>query len=132
MSGTQRDIQSDWLSPFPGLIGMALTFARLRALLDYDAETGRFTWRVNRGRNYCAGMPAGTTDKHGRNQIQIDRIIYRCGSLAFFWMTGRRSVADHINNDSGDDRWSNLREATVSQNGANKRVQSNKMYSNLK
>ena len=47
-------------------------------------------------------------------------------------MTGRQSVADHINNDPSDDRWSNLREATASQNGANKRAQSNKMYSNLK
>jgi len=110
----------------------SLTHARLRELLDYNPETGVFTWRVHRERYYCAGKIAGTTDKHGRHQIQIDKKIYRAGSLALFWMTGRMAVADHINCDPSDDRWSNLRKATPAQNGANKRPHKRKLYSPLK
>jgi hypothetical protein len=36
-----------------------------------------------------------------------------------------KNLIDHINTDKSDDRFSNLREATVSQNGANRLAQRN-------
>lgn len=43
--------------------------------------------------------------------------------LAWFFMTGEWPILDidHINGDRSDNRWSNLRLANDSQNGANKR-----------
>lgn len=101
-----------------------LTADRLRELLGYDPATGKFIWRVNlRGRWARKGAIAGTLRADGRRQICLDQIIYLTGPLAFLWMTGRRptKLIDHINLDRDDDRWSNLREANHSQNGANSR-----------
>jgi hypothetical protein len=101
---------------------MAVSFARLRALLDYDPKTGRFTWRRNGlGRFMRKGAIAGTLRKNGYRQICIDQTIYMAGRLAIFWMTGEwpPEVSDHINRAPDDNRWSNLRPATMSQNGAN-------------
>jgi hypothetical protein len=103
---------------------MALSQARLRELLDYDPISGSFTWRVNgRGRFMRKGAIAGAISKDRRRQICIDQKFYSAGSLAWFWMTNEwpPDVVDHINLDAKDDRWSNLRLATYSQNGANAR-----------
>jgi hypothetical protein len=125
-------MNSLWVSPFLGEIGMAtsLTHARVRELLNYNPKTGRFTWRVDRpGRQARkAGSIAGTLTKTGYRQICIDRRLYRSAPLAFFWMSGRwpKRHMDHINVNPSDDRWSNLREANESQNGANMRPQRKK------
>jgi hypothetical protein len=102
----------------------SLTAKRLRQLLDYDPAIGQFTWLVNTkpqsGGRGSKGNRAGTrTNK--RPMICIDGRQYRASRLAFLWMTGRWPQAhiDHINLDSADNRWINLREATHSQNGAN-------------
>jgi hypothetical protein len=102
-----------------------LTAARLRELLDYDPATGQFAWRVNRrGRFARIGQRAGSPRKDGRLQICIDERIYFASRLAVLWMTGEwpRQLVDHRNCNPADDRWTNLREATFSQNGANSRA----------
>ena len=113
----------------------SLTHARLRELLDYDPETGRFTWRVNGcGRFMRAGASAGSIKKRGHRQICIDQVIYMAGPLAVFWMTHRwpKRLVDHSNAIADDDRWTNIREADHSQNGANSRTWKNKKYSQFK
>jgi hypothetical protein len=99
-----------------------LTQNQLKRLLDYDPKTGRFTWRVNRGRYYCAGKTAGCTSGRGYRLIRIKRKNYPTGRLAFLWMTGRWPLkeVDHKNRILDDDRWSNLRLASRSQNCANR------------
>lgn len=101
---------------------------RLRELLDYDYESGQFTWRVDRrGRFARAGVVAGTlTKKDGRNQICVDGRIYLASRLAVLWMTGRwpARLVDHRNLTPADDSWKNLRDADHSQNGANSRGRS--------
>jgi hypothetical protein len=99
----------------------SLTAARLRELLDYNPRTGRFTWRVDKtGRGARKGATAGTVTKRYRI-ICIDLKRYNASRLAFLWMTNRwpKFQADHINLDTTDDRWRNLRDATPSQNTAN-------------
>lgn len=111
---------------------MKLTQARLKELLHYDPATGIFTWLERPIRNYrhdkmwndaWAGHPAGTA-KDGYRVVSLGYgRFYRLHRLAFLYMTGRfpRHDTDHINGNRADNRWSNLREATRSQNLANGR-----------
>lgn len=105
----------------------SLTAARLREVLDYDAKAGRFTWRSNRGGLAVPGAIAGVIQPHGYRRISVDGKSYYAARLAIFWITGSwpRQIVDHMNGVRNDDRWSNIREATQSQNLANKRRQIN-------
>lgn len=110
-----------------------LTQIRLKELLDYDPETGQFTWRVTRSNKVRAGDFAGCI-AHGRYQIQIDYSIYYAARLAVLWMTGElpENQVDHINCNPTDNRWDNLRPADDFQNGANRQARKGKKYSDLK
>ena len=103
---------------------MTLTADRLREVLDYDPATGVFTCRVSRGgrRGGSIGSVAGRIRKRdGYIVIMVDREDYAAHRLAFLWMTGEwpPDCVDHINRNTGDNKWSNLRNATVAQNNAN-------------
>lgn len=113
----------------------------IRNLLDYDPETGVFRWRErtvamfdatprrtaeHRCANWngrFAGIVAGVIRSGGYLQIFIFGGHHRAHRLAWLYMTGAWPLAeiDHINLDPSDNRWENLREATHSQNGTNKR-----------
>jgi len=105
-----------------------VTAERLRELLQYDPETGDWTWLVDRI-NICgrvlirAGDPAGTWRGDGYHEIMIDRVGYLSHRLAFLYILDRwpPDDVDHINLNRGDNRWSNLREATRCQNRMNQR-----------
>jgi hypothetical protein len=125
-------MKASFSSPFFGVgIGMTalLTHARLRELLNYDPETGRFTWRVSTNKRIVVSERAGHVDDHnGYRRIGIDGTQYRAGRLAFCLMTGKLPAndVDHINGIRDDDRWINLREANDSQNVANSPLYSGK------
>lgn len=95
----------------------------LKELLEYDSETGIWTWLVSRGRAK-AGSVAGTIHHHGYRQIMINEKIYRAARLAHFYMTGEwpENDMDHINRIRDDDRWENLRPANRSENTINRGI----------
>lgn len=103
---------------------MPLTASRLRELMRYCAETGEFTWRVNRGTNQTAGKRAGARRKDGYWAIIIDKEFHLAHRAAFLYMTGEfpSDQVDHIDTDRGNNAWSNLRQATNGQNIANRTV----------
>lgn len=97
-----------------------LTQARLKELMQYDPETGVFTRLSGRGGKPAGGFVGGP-DKDGYWMISVDGVRYKAHRLAFMYMLGRwpQGDVDHINRTTGDNRWSNLREASRSQNMAN-------------
>jgi hypothetical protein len=106
---------------------MILTQTKLKELLDYDPETGTFIWKVNRGGRFRAGKEAGWPNELGYRIITIGRKTYRGSHLAWLAVHGRLPAEemDHINGEPTDDRISNLRPATSSQNKWNTRIQKN-------
>jgi hypothetical protein len=98
-----------------------MTQEELKTLLRYDPETGKFFWIHARG-NLKAGAPAGASDKQGYRVIGVNGKYHKAHRLAFLYMTGKfpPDMVDHINRDTGDNRWENLREVTRSQNCQNK------------
>lgn len=96
---------------------------RLLGLVSYCKETGVFTRNQafsHFGKSYPAGSMVGT--RCGRYySIKLDRRMYKAHNLAFFYVTGKwpEVYMDHIDCDGFNNAWSNLREATASQNRQN-------------
>ena len=91
----------------------------LKSILHYDPITGIWTWLKD---NYSvkSGDIAGSFN-HGYCRIQIDEKKYGSHVLAWFYMTGEwpENLVDHINTNTRDNRWINLRKATSKQNQGN-------------
>ena len=98
-----------------------LTAARLRELLNYDSETGIFT-QLGRPR-IRRGAVAGGINSNGYVLLSVESRRYRAQRLAWLYMTGEwpPNDVDHRDGDRTNNRWTNLRAATRSQNLANQR-----------
>lgn len=84
---------------------------------------GEFTWLVSSNNKIRIGSKAGTFDKEGYVVIKINSKAYRRSRLVWFYVHGRwpYDQIDHINNHKTDDRISNLREATNTENSRNRK-----------
>jgi hypothetical protein len=102
-----------------------LTASTLRETLIYDPETGIFTRRIATGRwgRSKPGTPVGYVDRLGRVNIRLEG-LHRAHRLAWLYQTGEWPIAevDHVNGNPSDNRWSNLRPATRSQNTQNAKM----------
>jgi hypothetical protein len=100
-----------------------ITQARLKELLNYDPDTGVWTWRVWRGGSAPRVGEIACHKQQRPRQIKIMGRLYQTSHLAFLYMMGQwpRRTIDHINLDYLDDRWCNLREATKQEQSCNKR-----------
>jgi hypothetical protein len=93
-----------------------ITQERLKELFEYEEDTGRLRRIKARGRgklgNYVTAM-----SEQGYLRVEIDNKNYLVHRLVYLYHFGEfPKLLDHINTDKLDNRLSNLREATSSQN----------------
>jgi hypothetical protein len=103
-----------------------LTQAQLKEVLRYEPDTGHFYW-IKRISSRCKmDKPAGCiggnySDNYLIKQIKIFKKLYKQHRLAFLYMTGSfpRHEVDHVNGNSLDNCWINLRDIPHSINMQN-------------
>jgi hypothetical protein len=99
-----------------------VTAAQVAAVLSYDPLTGLFTHLVAA---HCReqGSLAGRVDSKGYYRIRLFGYELKSHRLAWLLTHGAwpTQEIDHINGIPGDNRLCNLREATVSENGQNRK-----------
>jgi hypothetical protein len=96
-----------------------LTAARLRQLLNYDPDTGLFTWRIRPTNRVALGQVAGVVNGDGYRRIRLDGKDHFANRLAFLFVEGKHPTGQvrHINSDRADNRWANLRQRRRSPRG---------------
>ena len=103
-----------------------ITQAELKQRLDYNPETGIFTWKHKINPYYtCKYIQAGHSLKNrGHIVIGINNHEYFAHRLAWLWQYGHfpDGAIDHINQNPLDNRLCNLRIADKSLNGHNSKI----------
>jgi hypothetical protein len=83
--------------------------------------TGIVTWRIP-GRQAVVG----TVTKKGYRSVEIGGSAFQLHNIIWKMETGLDPlpgcIIDHVDNDQGNNKWGNLREATHSQNSCNKKM----------
>jgi hypothetical protein len=97
------------------------TADRLRQLVDYNPDTGRFTRKIRTSNRIDLSKPCGAYNSDGYLVTRIDGTKYPNHRLAWLYMTGNWPTLeiDHINGIRDDNRWANLREVTRAGNTQN-------------
>lgn len=101
-----------------------LDLDRLHEVLDYDPETGVFTWRVRLSPRGLKGKPAGCVSKeNGYRYIVIDKVKWPAHHLAWYHFYGVPATdeLDFKNLKKDDIRIENLRQASRELNARNMR-----------
>ena len=105
---------------------MSINQEMLKELLDYNLETGQMIWiNPSNYHRHLKGKIAGVFTKNNSGKmyckIQIDGRKYNRSRLAWMWMTGSwpQDMIDHIDGNSMNDAWCNLREADCFTNSWN-------------
>lgn len=100
--------------------------AELKSLLDYNPETGIFTWKPRGDKRFdsrFAGKQAGSMTEAGYVVIFVKGKPYMAHRLAISFIKGRMMSkamrGDHKNHYRSDNSAKNIREATPSQNACN-------------
>lgn len=119
--------------PIRGAYKSAITREMFESILEYNPANGLFVWK-NTSAYHKAGDIAGTKNKRtGYICISAFGITFEAHRLAFLFMTGSWPThdVDHENGVRDDNRWSELRAATRSENLINRVGFSKSGYKNI-
>jgi hypothetical protein len=100
------------------------TLKYLKEILEYNEQTGIFTWKENRGSNKTKGKIADNKNLRGYITIGINGKRYKAHRLAWLYIYGDfpKGQIDHINGVRDDNRIENLRIVTNRQNCQNYKI----------
>jgi hypothetical protein len=95
----------------------------LRQMFHYDPESGFLYWKVRASRRIQIGDVAGVASakEKGRITVGISGRLFRAHVIAWAVVTGvwPENEIDHRDENPGNNKWKNLREASKSQNTCN-------------
>jgi len=94
----------------------------LKEFLDYNPDTGIFTWIKKPCRKINVGQQAGTINNNGYIQITFRGFLYLAHRLAYYMYHGvdpLENLVDHEYGDRTNNKIKHLRLANNSQNSAN-------------
>lgn len=96
---------------------------RVRELFDYNTSTGVLTWKVRASVRIKVGDVAGGICQEGYIVIGVDGDRLLAHRVVWAWVHGENpdGDVDHINRDRSDNRISNLRRVSRSENLLNAR-----------
>ena len=98
-----------------------ITHEQLKKLLRYNRTTGQFIARRKWHRKKVGDIVGCVDINSGYCHVSVGGVTYYGHVLAYFYVKGVWPTVrvDHENRDRANNRWSNLRAATDSQNNAN-------------
>lgn len=121
MNAERTDWQEQGRQPMSRAQQKLLKAAEARNLLDYDPETGALRWKRHMSTRARAGDEAGVIQQGKYRRVGICGRYYMAHRLAWLIVTGEWPIheIDHRNGAKADNRWSNLRAATTTENKRN-------------
>lgn len=98
-----------------------ITVEELKRYLNYEPETGIFTWKEKASRSTTVGSRAGNTRPDGYVVITLKGRKYLAHRLAWLYVYGvwPTCIVDHIDRNPNNNRISNLRDVTAKQSSYN-------------
>lgn len=97
----------------------------LQKVFNYDLDSGKLTYKFTNSLGKC-GEDASCKHNEGYLITRIGGKYYLTHRIIFMYMTGKfPKFIDHINHIRDDNRWCNLKEATILQNNKNTSLSKN-------
>lgn len=108
-----------------------ITYEEISKLLKYNSTTGQLIWLIRKGsralKNSIAGFSSQRTNGKKYIRIIINNKIYMAHNIIYLLKTKQLPTqqVDHIDGCGTNNKWSNLRLVSHSENHKNKRKPSN-------